>query len=280
MSKEIQIKLDNGLCFAAKTWGKKSKAPLLALHGWLDNAGSFETLAPYLEQNYYIIALDFIGHGLTDHLPKYCHYHFIDSVDHVLSIAAKLGLETFSLLGHSMGACVAPILAGTFPEKVERLILLEGIGPLVDTADHASLRLRKYLKLSQRGRHVRSYENIEDAINTRVKNSAMTYDSAKLIVTRGMEKREGLFFWRHDTKLLYPSGTCFTEQHIHNFLQNIQCETTLIWAEQGLNIPESFLAERQKQIKYLSIGKISGGHHGHMDYPEQVARLINKVVCH
>lgn len=274
MSKEIQIQLDNGLCFAGKTWGDESKPPLLALHGWLDNANSFETLAPYLKQHYHIIAIDLIGHGLTDHLPDCCHYHFTDSVDHVLSIAAKLGFETFSLMGHSMGACVAPVLAGTFPEKVGRLILLEGIGPLIDTADHAALRLRKYLKLSQRGRRIRSYETIEEAINTRVKNSAMTYNSAKLIVTRGMKEKDDLFFWRHDARLLYPSGTRFTEGHIHNFLQNIQCETTLVWAEHGLNIPKDFLAARQKQIKKLSISQIPGGHHAHMDYPEQVANII------
>src|SRR6056297_2047142 len=114
MCNDIKIQLDNGLCFSGKTWGNKTKPPIIALHGWLDNASSFETIGPCLSENYYVIAIDLIGHGLTTHLPDYSHYHFIDSVDHVLSIAAKLEFETFSLMGHSMGACIAPILAGTF----------------------------------------------------------------------------------------------------------------------------------------------------------------------
>ena len=79
--REIKLQLPN-LKLTAKQWGPESGKPLLALHGWLDNAASFDGLAPLLpELN--IVALDLPGHGLSEHKPAGSVYHFIDAVsDH------------------------------------------------------------------------------------------------------------------------------------------------------------------------------------------------------
>ncbi|MGH8605107.1 MAG: alpha/beta fold hydrolase, partial [Gammaproteobacteria bacterium] len=60
--------------FTAKRWGSDQGAPLIALHGWLDNAASFDPLASYLDE-FDLVALDLAGHGLSDHRPKGVHYH-------------------------------------------------------------------------------------------------------------------------------------------------------------------------------------------------------------
>merc|ERR1712070_495499 len=98
------------------------------LHGWLDNCDSFQLLAPLLCDNRDIVAIDFSGHGLSDH--RQGPYHNIDdAAELILAADAAFGAGTpFSLLGHSRGALIATVAAGTVPGRVERLILLEGMG--------------------------------------------------------------------------------------------------------------------------------------------------------
>ena len=107
----------------------------MCLHGWLDNCASFHLLAPSLvnhskEQRLAseVVALDFPGHGLSSHksadnptalLAEYCYY--------VSEAAEQLQWDKFSLVGHSMGAGVSVIMAAAFPDKIQSLVLLEGV---------------------------------------------------------------------------------------------------------------------------------------------------------
>lgn len=275
MSKEVKIPLHPGLSIVAKTWGNAKNMPLIAIHGWLDNADSFTPIAEYLKDQFYLIALDLIGHGHSDHLPAAASYYYIESVSHIIMTANHLGFKKFSLLGHSMGAGIAPLVAACVPERVSHLFLLEGLGPLADAPDHAVERLQHYIKYSLRGRENKTYSNLEDAIETRMKNTAMTYSSAKLIVERGIILQNNIYHWRHDPRLLYPPATRFTEAQVTAFLKALVCPTVLIWAEQGFNFREE-IPQRQQQIKDLSIHHIPGGHHAHMDYPKLAAEIILK----
>src|SRR5258705_5120 len=71
-SKELSFSV-NGLRLTAKTWGDPMSAPTFALHGWLDNANSFDRLAPLLPE-LDLVALDFAGHGFSSHRPAGVHY--------------------------------------------------------------------------------------------------------------------------------------------------------------------------------------------------------------
>ena len=99
----------NHLSLACKVWG--DGLPCIALHGWLDNAGSFDRLAPLLP-NSKIIAVDLPGHGLSDHRPQGTSAHFLDYVKDVAVLSDVLGLERFDLIGHSMGGGIATLVAG------------------------------------------------------------------------------------------------------------------------------------------------------------------------
>ena len=55
-------------------WGGPEGIPTVGLHGWLDNANTFDRLAPLIpELN--LVALDFAGHGLSNHRAEGVHYH-------------------------------------------------------------------------------------------------------------------------------------------------------------------------------------------------------------
>src|SRR5690606_2312769 len=109
---------------AGLAFGPRDGRPVLALHGWLDNAATFVPLAPLLPE-LRIYALDLPGHGRSSHRPPGARYHYVDWVGDVIEAADALGLDRFALLGHSMGAGISILTAGTFPERVERLALIE-----------------------------------------------------------------------------------------------------------------------------------------------------------
>ena len=120
------------LALAALEWGDPAAPPLVALHGWLDNAASFALLAPRLAPRYRVIALDLPGHGHSGHLPAGAGYHYLDHVRAVLAVLDALELSRCRLLGHSLGAGIASLVAAAAPARIERLHLIEGLGPLGD----------------------------------------------------------------------------------------------------------------------------------------------------
>lgn len=96
---------------------------VLALHGWLDNAASFMPLAAHLP-GVQLVAPDLPGHGRSAHLAPGAEYTSGVAVNAVLDIADALGWDTFSLLGHSMGAGIASLMAAAVPQRVQRLVAI------------------------------------------------------------------------------------------------------------------------------------------------------------
>lgn len=127
-TEELVVDLPSGLKLAAKGWGPPEGPKVLALHGWLDNAASFDTLAPLLP-GIRLVALDLAGHGLSQHRHPTAGYEFVEWVPDVLWAATALGWDRFAILGHSLGAGIAPLVAAAAPDRLDRLVLLDGLGP-------------------------------------------------------------------------------------------------------------------------------------------------------
>lgn len=101
---------------------------VLCLHGWLDNSNSFSFLGPHLAEKcgFEVVAVDFVGHGQSDHFHEVCSPSVYTG--HVKGIMDSLGWEKSHIVGHSMGANTALLFSGAFPERVDRLALIEGFG--------------------------------------------------------------------------------------------------------------------------------------------------------
>ena len=119
---------NKGLTLQAKEWGRSGYPPVIALHGWLDNANSFDRMLPHMK-DLHVIALDLAGHGRSDFRSQDSSYDIWCDIADVLAVADQMGWETFSLLGHSRGAVIAGLVTGAFPERIESCLLYTSPSP-------------------------------------------------------------------------------------------------------------------------------------------------------
>ncbi len=271
---ECTIDLPGG-SLAARCWGDPALPPLLALHGWLDNAGSFAALAPLLAGQFHVVAVDLRGHGRSSHLPPGAWYHYVDAFDDIAAVFAHFGWQRAALLGHSLGATLASLFAAAFPERVVELLLIEGLGPLSGRAEDALQRLRT--ALDQRSafasrRPLRIFGSLDQAIAARVKAGGLTAAAARPIVERGVEAVAGGLVWSSDPRLTLASAVRFTEPQVLAMLAGIRAPTVLVLADPATPyLPEAMMRARVAQVAGIRVSHLPGHHHVHLVHAEAVA---------
>lgn len=265
------------LTLNAQVWGDATLPPLLALHGWLDNAGSFALLAPVLTTHFHVIALDLPGHGHSDHLAAGAGYHYLDYVQAVLGSAKAMQLDRYTLLGHSLGAGVAALVAAALPERIERLLLIEGLGPLGDDGSHTLQRFRDALApRDDNGRPLRVFRSIEQAATARSMVSGLPTELARPIVERGLIEADGGWHWRSDPRLTRPSPVRLAETQIHALLRGIQAPTALLLAQPATSyLPGAPMQARADCLPDITVNHMAGGHHLHLEHPAAVAAWVD-----
>lgn len=276
---ELEIQT-SALRLSAKCWGNPEGMPVLAFHGWLDNAATFDHLAPYLKE-FRLVSLDLPGHGLSEHRPSGSSYHFSDIIVDVLEVLHVLGWQRFSLLGHSMGAGVASYLAGTIPEKICSLILIEGLGSLAQDAEKMPEILRESAEQWQHLAHKKLpiYPDVETAVKVRHHVGGIEESSVRTLVARGLQPVDGGFTWRSDPRLKIKSRHYLTEEQACAFLEEITAPVLLIEAENAKQDQwKELLRKRIPYIKNLQHRKVSGDHHLHLDNPQEVAAVIREFL--
>jgi len=277
---EITLEIP-GLKLAAVAWGPPDGKPALAIHGWLDNGGSYTRLAPLLE-GYRVVALDLPGHGRSDHRAPGVAYHFVDWVLDVASAADALGWERFTLIGHSMGAGVASLVAGTFPGRIERLVLIEGLGAMACAPEDAPERLARSAaqRISRESRRPRPHDDKQAAAaRLRSANQALGEEASRILVERGTRETDEGVVWSSDPRLRGLSPMRITEAHISAFLERIACPTLLLIGDNGYPFDPALLEARLRHIRLSQQATLPGSHHLHLEDPEPVAAAIQAFLA-
>ena len=128
MSKPSMIEAKgNGVKIQLAVWKGKGKE-IFCIHGLTANCRFWDCLASALSPHHKVIAMDLRGRGLSDKPPKgySVEYHCKD----VLAVMDDQGLEHPVLMGHSLGALISLVFAARHPQRVGRLILVDGAGKL------------------------------------------------------------------------------------------------------------------------------------------------------
>lgn len=272
--RERRLRLPH-LELAAREWGARNGPRVLALHGWLDNAASFERLAPHLGE-LHLVALDLPGHGRSDHRPAGCPHHFVFWVPVVLEAAGALGWDEFSVLGHSMGAGIASLLPAVEPERIQRVVLLEGVGPATTPAAEAPRQLAAALasEAALEGTRNHLFPDLEAAIAARRKGTDLDREGARVLVERGSRAEGDGVRFTHDPRLKTRSRLRLTEEQVLAFLAAIHCPVLAVRAAQGWPFPAEVFIGRLASIPQAQVVEVEGGHHVHLTHPERVAPHI------
>ncbi|MGM0595057.1 MAG: alpha/beta fold hydrolase [Pseudomonadota bacterium] len=263
-----------GVELAALEWPGEG-LPVIALHGWLDNAASFVPLASELP-GVRLLAPDLPGHGHSAHLPAAAQYHLSDSCRWVVALADAMGWQRFVLLGHSMGTGSATLTAAALPQRVAGLVLLDGIGPLAFSPEQSLEHLRRVFEAPRQRRAPRPFRSIDSAVKARQRlgRFPISAEAARLIAERGMAPVAGGYRWSHDERLSSPSTHYFSAEQAEAILGAIEAPALLLNADDGALSQWQGFARRKAALKGVKAVTLSGRHHLHMETPATVAAQI------
>lgn len=265
--------------FRGKRWGQKGGLPVIALHGWLDNCASFDFLAPKLN-DLDLIALDLAGQGQSDHRGHVGAYNIWNDIVEVIAVADQLGWQQFGLLGHSRGAMISTLIAGTFPNRVNHLALIEAFTPHIVKAEDAPGQMQAAVEslLGMSAKRGSLFSDFDTAVKAREKGLVpLNHEDALVLAKRGVVETSGKFSWNYDIKLNAPSEVKFTQEQVEAFVDRIQCDIALILADEGMSKSFEGMDEVIDAFEKINVSRMSGYHHLHMSQAcNEVADILNE----
>ena len=271
-----------GRTMAGKRWGTPGASPTFALHGWLDNANTFDRLAPLLPE-LDLIALDFAGHGRSEHRPPGVHYHSYTNIQDVLAVAQVLGWSKFNVLGHSMGAAIGSEMAALFPEKIERAMMIDGFLATggVTAAERLEQNRTSIENMLETGpRSPKVFVDTEAMAQRVTQATDQSLEAARTLVERGhVTVGEGVT-WRTDPRIRYPTPLRHTRETIDLLVTQSTSPALLIVAEQGDEWYQGEIDATSALHPNLTIERMVGPHHIHLEpaYVECVAQVVRKFL--
>ncbi len=284
---EYNLTLAGNDCRLAE-WNPDGKHLVFALHGWLDNLATFESLAQYMPTTR-IIAVDSPGHGHSAHIKDDKAYHFIDGVYLIDDLIEHFGVKEANLLGHSMGGALASIYASVQPNRVKNLLLIEALGPVTTIEEKFPETLKSSISQRRALKDKRKpfYKSFNLALEARAEVSKILPELIKPLVERALTSVENNknkqtfgYTWRADSRLRSSSAMRMTEKQLCCLLPGITSPTILIEGKQGLlQLPEAkHIQKRKPLVQNLTVELMEGGHHLHLEYPEKIAKLLTNFL--
>ncbi|XP_019817484.2 serine hydrolase-like protein 2 isoform X2 [Bos indicus] len=258
---------------AAKAWGSHQATPVLCLHGWLDNANSFDRLIPLLPKDFNYVAMDFGGHGLSSHYSPGFPYHYQNFVSEVRRVAAALKWNRFSLLGHSFGGAVGGM-------EMDNLL----------TYKRRAIEHVLQVEASRKPEQVVSPEEMLQRLLK--KNSHAGEECGKHLLQRGTTQVATGVWLNRDRRITWAEHCLdFVSRELFmHYIKNLQARVLLVKATEGyyalrreddadketvMFVVSSLKSVLKERFQYF---EVPGNHYIHMNQPQQVARVISSFL--
>ena len=267
-----------GLRHSVLVWEGDPELTVVAVHGYLDCGGSFGAMVRRLPPGLRIVAPDMRGHGDSERISRGAYYHFFDYVRDLRDLVDAFVPARMALLGHSMGGGIASLFAGTWPGDVERLILVEGLGPPQERAEDGPARMARWV------------DEVRKVDPTRVKSFPSRADVAKrlrrsnprlseplgdeLAGLLAVEQPDGSWRWKHDPLHRTRTPALYDWGRYRPFAEAIACPTLLVTGG------KSWYRYRSLEERRTSLGDArrlhleEAGHMVHHDAPDALAEAI------
>lgn len=270
-------------------WGDRRGEPLILIHGFLDHARSWEPFVASLQKKstkpLWVVAPDCRGHGDSGWVGAGGYYHFPDYLFDLDSVIHALGNPSITLMGHSMGGTISFLYAGTFPKRVRKLILVEGMGPHSLAFSDAPARMGKWIsevKALGQGKS-RAYSTLEEAAKRlRRKNPRLKLDLALQLARWGMKQTaNGKWVWKFDPLHRTISPQPFYSGQALKFFRHIKCPVLLIRGKESLQSPRADMQQRLEALTHRTLVEIGeAGHMVHQDNPDGLAEAVAEFLNH
>lgn len=282
------------LRYHVRLWGEPipGRAPLVLVHGWMDVAASWQFMVDAFSREHFIIAPDWRGYGLTES-PKADNYWFPDYLADLDFLIDHYSPDApVDLVGHSMGGNIAMMYAGSRPQRVRRLVNLEGFGMPATRPSQAPKRFAKWmdeLKAFHRGElDLKSYDSADGVARRLMKtNKRLPADKATWLAQHwaragddgqwrilgdAAHKITNAQLFRVDEALeLYKaiSAPVLSVEASDNSLD--------IWWQGKFTLAE--FHERLKSVPDLRTAELAdAGHMLHHDQPARLAEIVENFV--
>jgi len=255
---------------------------MVLLHGWMDVSASFQFLVDALRDDWDVYAPDWRGYGLTDWASADCYWFpdYLADLDTLLEQVAP-GAPV-NLVGHSLGGNVAALFAGVRPERVAKLVNLEGFGLPSTHPEQAPKRYLRWLDELRDGPRLRSYKNFAELADRMQKsNPRLARERAEFLARHwGVENESGEVVLRGDPAHKIVSPILYRLEESRACWAQVSAPVLWVDAEESdtlkrIGVGAASYAERRASFRDLRYVTLPGaGHMLHHDQPEALAQHI------
>ena len=283
------------LQYHVQIWGEPApgKTPLVMVHGWMDVAASYQFVVDAFSQDHYVIAPDWRGYGKTPSggADNFWFPDYLADLDFLLDHYAPA--TPVNLVGHSMGGNIVMLYAGVRPERIRRLVNLEGFGMPATKPSQAPGRYAKWmdeLKSLHKGEMaLRSYDMVSGvAQRLRKTNPRLTEDKAEWLARHwAAEGIDGSWSILGDPAHKITNANLYKVNEVLELYQRISMPLLAVeasdnsldlWWNGKYTLPEYH--ERLKSVPQVEIARIEdAGHMMHHDQPAALAALIERFIA-
>ncbi|MBG7621529.1 alpha/beta hydrolase [Herbaspirillum sp. AP02] len=185
-----------GLRYHIRHWGDPQAPKIFMFHGWMDMSASFQFMVDALQREWHVIAPDWRGFGLSERSPADAYWFPDYLADLEAIIDHHAPGEAINLLGHSMGGNVVTLYAGLRPERIARLINLEGLGLPTAKPEQAPGRFVQWLDEIKNPPLLRGYDTLEEVATRLQKNNARLSDERAAFLAQHWAQQDGSGLWQ------------------------------------------------------------------------------------
>ena len=254
-------------------WGNPDKPLLLLVHGGRDHCRNWDATALALRDEWHVVAPDLRGHGDSAWSPD-GNYDMLAFVYDLAQLVEHLGAPTVTIVAHSLGGNIALRYTGLYPDRVEKLVAIEGLGPSPKIiAEHAAKpladHLRKWIanKRAAAGRVPKRYPDFDAALDRmRAENGHLSEAQARHLTLHGINRNEdGSWSWKFDNYVNVWSFVDIPREEIAGLWAAIICPTLLLYgAKSWASNPE-----RDGRLAHFNTARVveieNAGHWLHHD---------------
>ncbi len=273
-----------GLQYHVREWltgAATSSSPcIVLLHGWMDVSASFQFMVDAFQKDWRVLALDWRGFGLSS-TPQYDNYWFPDYLADLDMVLDALKLEKVNLVGHSMGGNVAMLYSGVRPERIARLVNLEGAGMPQSHPNQAASRYRRFIDDVKTGARLKPYGSLVEVAARLMKNNArLTEDKARFLAEHwAKENSVGQWELRADAAHKLSTPILYRVEEVLSLWRRISAPTLMVLAGERDDWHQ-FIASPAYRRRLLAIPTLQlvevpeVGHMLHHDQPAVIASMI------